>query len=339
MPRAKKSEKPAEKIQSVIERLEKARSSKVIVYTTSDKQPIEQFGTVIALDILPHFKKILESFGEGTKKITLAIHTNGGLIETPWPLVNLIREYCKQFEVIILEKALSAGTMVALGADRIVMFPYSHLSPIDPARNIIDGEKQKVERIEIEDIIGYIDFVKEKVGLSEQNALAECVKELTKETKPTLLGSINRTHALIRRLARLLFEIHTKKVPEKQIKEIVESLTQKLYSHGHMINRREAKEMIGFGDIIEYGNKVDKVICEELIHFCKNLMETEKTFDPAEKLAGEVEKNIDLVRACILSSENSFVFSSGYQLLGIPDQSGRKQFTLNNTKNEWKEYE
>ncbi|MEN9557841.1 MAG: hypothetical protein RL141_210 [Candidatus Parcubacteria bacterium] len=325
-------------VSGLISKLEQVRSSKVIVYVTGDKQPPERFSTVIAPDILPFFRKILEAGGR-KNKITLAISSNGGLIETPWPLVNLIREYCKNFEVIVLERALSAGTMISLGADRIVMFPYSYLSPIDPARNIMNADPMRVERIEIEDIIGYIDFVKEKVGLTEQNALAEGFKELTKEAKPSLLGSINRTHSLIRRLGRLLLEVHAIKVPEKQVKEIVENLTQKLYSHGHFINRREAREMIGFDKLIEYGNLATKKASENIMNFCGDLMELNQPFDPEEKLAGDSQKVFSLHRACVLSNGVSFTFTSDYQLLGIPDPSGVKQYTLNEIKSVWKKYE
>ena len=123
-------------------------------------------------------------------------------LDTPWPLVNLIREYCKEFEVLIPEKALSAGTLISLGADKIVMLPYSHLSPIDPAAEFTDVEKKQQKRIEIEDIIGYIKFAKEKIGIKSQTTLGEIMKELSKEINPTMLGSSNRIHSLIRSLAK-----------------------------------------------------------------------------------------------------------------------------------------
>ena len=93
--------------------------------------------------------------------------------------------------------------MIALGADKIVMTRYAHLSPVDPAANIQDGNN-KPKHFEIEDIIGYIDFIKDKVGVTEQTALCELTKELTKEINPTMLGSTNRTHSLVRRLAKNL---------------------------------------------------------------------------------------------------------------------------------------
>ena len=45
----------------------------------------------------------------------------------------MIREYCDTFSVLVPYKARSAATMIALGADEIVMSDLSELSPIDPA--------------------------------------------------------------------------------------------------------------------------------------------------------------------------------------------------------------
>ena len=243
MPKAQAKQNPLDKISAAISALEQVRGSKVIVYVTGDKKPEQFFATLIASDTLPFFRTILKKIGK-TKKISLALYTNGGHLETPWPLVNMIRESCEEFEVIVLDKALSAGTMIALGADRIVMPKYSHLSPVDPAANIQDGNNQ-MKRFEIEDIIGYIDFVKDKIGITEQNALCEIMRDLTKEIPPTMRGSARRTHSLVRRLAKKLLALHKQPVQEMQEKEIIEHLTQKLFSHKHLINRNEARD-IGF---------------------------------------------------------------------------------------------
>ena len=45
----------------------------------------------------------------------------------------MIREYCDKFSVLVPDKAHSAATMIALGADEIVMSNLSEISPIDPS--------------------------------------------------------------------------------------------------------------------------------------------------------------------------------------------------------------
>lgn len=317
---------------SAIRELESERDSRAILYFTGEKPP--HFGTQIASDTLPLFKEILERFGQDNKKISLILNTSGGGLEAPWPLVNLIREYCKIFEVIVLEKALSAGTLIALGADKIVMLPYSQLSPVDPAADIVD-ENKRIKRLEIEDIIGYVDFAKEKIGITEQSALAEMMKELTKEVSPTMLGSVNRTHALIRRLSKSMLDLHRRPVSDKQCKEIIENLTQKLYSHNHSINRREAKNLIGFGNIVEFADAKTKNLAGKVFDEAAELLEIKKDFNPISLLGEEQEKTIQLKRALIYSSDIKYSFKSDYSISKVPDPSGKQQIMVSNTSNKW----
>src|SRR3989339_316559 len=311
MPKTKK--KPEKK--EIIEQIETDRGSKTIVYFTGEKNPLEQFGTQVAIDILPLFRDILENIGKNVNKISLVLNTSGGSLEVPWPLVNLIREYCKTFEVIVLEKALSAGTLISLGADKIIMLPYSSLSPVDPAANFIDGEKKQVKRLEIEDIIGYIDFAKEKIGIAEQSALAETMKELTKEISPTMLGSVNRTHSLIRRLAKNLLYLHKNSISEKQVKEITENLTQNLFSHRHLINRREAKNIIGFGNIIEFANEKTESIASNLHKYCSEILQMNTEFNPLTILGEKNEIDYSVPRALIYSNATKYQFISSYKIV------------------------
>jgi len=323
-------------IDQAILALEKVRNSKVLVYITGDRKvangPVEALATGVALDVLPLFRNMLVSI-KRTKKITLVLYTNGGHLNTPWPLVNLIREYCETFEVIVLEKALSAGTLISLGADKIIMPPYSFLSPIDPAANIQNENNQK-KKFEIEDIIGYIDFVKEKIGITEQQALCEIMKDLTKEITPTLLGSFNRTHSLVRRIAKELLSLHKEPIPERQSKEIIENLVQKLFSHDHLISRKEAK-CIGFDNLIECPEKETETAITNLFKNYSKLLELENDFDPVSEIGKGDKKEIDLVRAVVHSKNIKYNFQTRCLAQKIVDPAGNPQFAMNFVAQKW----
>jgi hypothetical protein len=323
-------------IKQLIQKLEKERGSKVICYLTSDKpapQPL-MFATQVALDILPLFTDILETFKKKPRKITLVIDTTGGNLDAPWPLVNLIREYCKEFEVIVLNKSLSAGTLVALGADRIVMSEFSQLSPVDPAQTRPDSNN-KLVKLEVEDISSYIDFVKKKIGITEQSGLAEITKELNKEVPPTVVGSVNRTHYLIRRLSKNLLQLPKTKLADKRIDEIVEYLTEKLYSHRHFINRNEAKNIIGFGDVVEYSSKETKKSVVEMIKYFNNLLKIKETFDPIKLLLGKGEVDYVLPRAVVYSADIKYNFQSYYKITSVADPSGIQNLNINEFRVGW----
>ncbi|GMO49206.1 MAG: hypothetical protein Pg6C_11850 [Treponemataceae bacterium] len=77
--------------------LEAKRKAKVILYATSDRQGLE---AQIGPDILPIFVNHLDAVGD-TNKIALLLYTQGGNTLTAWSLVNLIRNFCKDFEIIV----------------------------------------------------------------------------------------------------------------------------------------------------------------------------------------------------------------------------------------------
>jgi ATP-dependent protease ClpP protease subunit len=91
--------------------IEKKRKTRVIGYFTGDRPNLE---TVIAGDVVNIFVDLLEEIGI-CQKISLFLYTNGGQTMAAWRLVNLLRSYCDDLEVIIPFKALSAGTLISLG--------------------------------------------------------------------------------------------------------------------------------------------------------------------------------------------------------------------------------
>ncbi|KKT50265.1 MAG: hypothetical protein UW40_C0007G0040 [Parcubacteria group bacterium GW2011_GWF2_44_17] len=102
----------------------------MITYTTSDRQgPVN---ARIAMDVIPIMSRHLQNIGK-VEKIDLFLYSSGGDTMVPWRLVSMIREFCDSFAVLVPYKAHSAATMVALGADEIVMTNMGELSPIDPS--------------------------------------------------------------------------------------------------------------------------------------------------------------------------------------------------------------
>jgi ClpP class serine protease len=67
-----------------------------------------------------------------SKGLTLVLHTPGGLTNATESIVAYLRSKFDYIEVIVPALAMSAGTMLSLAADRIVMGRQSQLGPIDP---------------------------------------------------------------------------------------------------------------------------------------------------------------------------------------------------------------
>jgi hypothetical protein len=74
------------------------------------------------------------------ERLDLMINSGGGSGEAAEKVIEMCRSHCtKEFRVIVPNFAKSAATMIALGADVIVMGYASELGPIDPQYRITVG--------------------------------------------------------------------------------------------------------------------------------------------------------------------------------------------------------
>lgn len=67
-----------------------------------------------------------------SKGLTLILHTPGGVTNSTETIVSYLRSKFDYIEVIIPTYAMSAGTMISLSANNIIMGRQSQLGPIDP---------------------------------------------------------------------------------------------------------------------------------------------------------------------------------------------------------------
>lgn len=82
-----------------------------------------------------------------SQDLHLLLETPGGDGETAIRLVRQAQSRCRELTVIVPNQAKSAGTLLALGADRILMGPTSDLGPIDPQLLMKDGSWEAAKSI------------------------------------------------------------------------------------------------------------------------------------------------------------------------------------------------
>ena len=227
----------------VYQEVEQNRESRVLAFITSDRQDMQ---TVIAQDCVEPFVDLLEQIGV-TERVSLILHTDGGQTLAAWRLINLLRMFCDDLEVLVPSKALSAGTLMAIGADRIIMTKQAALGPIDPSVNNplnpqanIGGQPKQVP-VSVESVRGYLAAAREELEIKDEGALTSVFLGLTNHIHPLVLGEIFRSRAQIRFLARKLLPVQVK--DEEQIASIIDFLCADSGSHDYTINRREAAEL------------------------------------------------------------------------------------------------
>jgi len=228
----------------LIKKIEELRGSTVMCFLTSLRQNVP---AQIAEDsVRVFFDHLLLVPSRPVAKFDLFLCSNGGSGTVPWRLVSLFREYAKSFNVLIPYRSYSAATLIALGADEIVMHPFAELGPIDPTvSNEFNPTEQPTGRrlgISVEDVKAYVNFIKTTVGITHEDELIKAVEALTEKVHPLALGNVERFLAQSRMIARKILRTHMNETEEHTIEEIIENMASKLYFHGHPINRKEAKE-------------------------------------------------------------------------------------------------
>jgi len=159
---------------ALIRQIETIRGSRVICYLTSLRPNVlAAMEEDAAREIFDHLSTVQPP---PIGKLDLFLCSNGGDGTLPWRLVPVLRQYTKHFAVLVPYHAYSAATILALGANEVVMHPFGVLGPIDPTvanefnPQIPPGSGRYVG-ISVEDVKAYISFVKETIGIKHEDEL------------------------------------------------------------------------------------------------------------------------------------------------------------------------
>ena len=303
----------------IISEIESHRNSKVLVYFVGDR-PLRT--AHIASDSIRWLYEHLKNMDNDKKvaKIDLYLYSLGGSLETPWPIISVLREYCKELNVLIPYKAFSAATLTSLGADRILMSRKGELGPIDPQLVHVGskpGTNPIPSQMSTEDISSYISFIKDKIGITDQNALAALTKSLADTVSPPELGQVSRVHFHIRAVAGKMLSQVKPTLTTTKIQEIVEILTERAFIHGHSIGRHEAKQ-IGL-QVDDMDEKVEKLCWDLFLQYEEDLKLNSFT-DPLDYFDSDDQDEYvedDAILACVESTNKCHEYSGSIQMKKI----------------------
>ena len=209
-----------------------------------------------AIDVLPAKKD----------SVAVILDTPGGVVEVVERMVTALRHVYRDLTVIVPDRAMSAGTIFALSADRIMMDHLSSLGPIDPQIER-DGKLvpalsylNQFERLNNKAQAGALTTAEyalvSKLDLGELYQF-EQARELSIELLIKWLSSYkfkNWTQTESRQL-----EV-TPEMKEIRAKEIAALLNnpERWHSHGRAIDMRTLQEEVGL--------KIDNLADNSLLH-------------------------------------------------------------------------
>lgn len=112
--------------QALIRDIQQVTQTEVISYVAGIAAPVDREDVIAFVDLLHNINP--------DHPIDLMLHTGGGDIDAAEKLMSMVRTRAgtTPVRIIVPDYAKSAGTLMALGADRIIMSDTSELGPIDP---------------------------------------------------------------------------------------------------------------------------------------------------------------------------------------------------------------
>lgn len=238
-----------EKTQAIIRELESTLNGDFLVYWVSDNSRISQ-DDVIA------FYKLLKNRSR-SRRMYLFLKSDGGSGQGALRITNLLRQYYDELFALIPLDCASAATMLALGADVILMGPLAYLSAIDTSithdLSPIDKDNDRVSVSQNE-----LDRVIRLWEQSKQPNDSNPYDKLYTFIHPLVFGSVDRASSLSIKLTTEILSYHMKDLQAAE--KISNHLNSDYPSHGYPITFREAQR-IGLK-----AEPLDETINDQLLH-------------------------------------------------------------------------
>ena len=145
--------------QEIIRKIQALTNRRLICYVSADGCGIDRDDTL-------HFNDLVHHLPSG-QDVELMLHTLGGDPDIAEKLIRLLRSKVgtAELHIIVPEHAKSAGTLMVLGADRVVMSDTSELGPIDPQMLIVDSNGIR----RWQPVQTYLDAYEENARTAAQN--------------------------------------------------------------------------------------------------------------------------------------------------------------------------
>jgi hypothetical protein len=223
-----------EKTQEVLARIQRRVGGTLLTYWTSPS------GSVCDNDVMA-MHEVLEATGP-RERLTLFVKSDGGSGMASLRMIHLLRRYTRRLTVAAPLNCASAATILALGADTILMGPLSYLtavdtslehdlSPVDHTNNLVAVSNDEVDRV--------IRLWKETRGRDKDSV--NPYQELYKYLHPLVIGALDRASSLSLMLCREILGYHMRDT--KKADRISRRLNSSYPAHQYPITSREARRI------------------------------------------------------------------------------------------------
>jgi len=175
--------------------------------------------------------------------------------------------------------------------------------------------------ISVEDVQQYKNFVLDQLRTQtetkddalpiDKDQLSPFLEMLAKKVHPLALGNVHRVHLQIKQLAQNLLKLHS--IEGRDLDKIILSLTTRFYSHLHMINRHEAREILGEQQV-EFAKQELSNALDDLLRTYENDFALRKPFFLAAHFAINPAEEDRFIAGAIESKSWSYLYETRVKL-------------------------
>jgi hypothetical protein len=197
-------------------------------------------GSICQNDVVGFFEILRELPPQ--ERIALYVKSDGGSGQASLRIVHLLRQCAKRLSVLVPLNCVSAGTMLALGADEIQMGPMAYLSAVDTSIRHdlspvdVDNTRVVVSQDELTRVVKLWQKVQR-----ERDGSGNPYQNLYPHVHPLVIGAVDRASSLSIQLCQEILGYH---MPDKrQANKIAETLNSNYPSHTYPITLKEARRI------------------------------------------------------------------------------------------------
>ncbi len=196
-------------------------------------------GSVCHNDVVALYE-ILGKLGK-QETLYLFLKSAGGTGQASLRLVNLLRQYCTRLVALVPLECASAATMIALGANEILMGPMAYLTAVDTslthALSPVDRDNDRVS-VSLDELTRVIRlWQNEQQAGSKENPY----QALFEHVHPLVIGAVDRAESLSIMLCKELLAFHMN--DEAAAAQVANTLNSKYPSHSYPILFEEARRI------------------------------------------------------------------------------------------------
>jgi hypothetical protein len=268
----------------LIEEIQEKRKSHVIAYVLSDRTGAE--GSISPDAVGEMYRLLSELKPLGRKPLDLFLFAHRGDTNVPWQMAAMIREMLDLFNVIVPYKAHGAATMIALGADTIIMSERGELSPVEvltEGRLLSADGGPEVEGASVEDARAVMSLM-ESFGRVREKQRVDAFIRMMDRTHPMLLGSMHRLVEKTRTDCLKLLERRKRRFSSGRNRKIISRLFSDFGLTHRTITRSEAVKGIGLKQV-QSEEALEPAFLELLTRYEEEFLRGEP-FDPESALEG-----------------------------------------------------